>query len=106
MLSNAESGAERIGTIRVYGTGGTKGANWEAFGNCFYNPGKNDMLPMENIWDTNSRHAVCGFFFLRYGIMNLLWKTVILYCLLLGRMIMTRNVVQKKRKMLVNIIFM
>lgn len=47
MLSNAESGAERIGTIRVYGTGGTKGANWEAFGNCFYNPGKNDMLPME-----------------------------------------------------------
>ncbi len=63
MLSNAESGAERIGTIRVYGTGGTKGANWEAFGNCFYNPGKNDMLPMENIWDANSRHAVCGFFF-------------------------------------------
>lgn len=63
MMSNAESGAERIGTIRVYGTGGTKGANWEAFSNCFYNPGKNDMLPMENIWDANSRHAVCGFFF-------------------------------------------
>lgn len=63
MMSNSESGAERIGTIRVYGTGGTKGANWEAFGNCFYNPGKNDMLPMENIWDANSRHAVCGFFF-------------------------------------------
>ena len=63
MMSNSESGAERIGTIRVYGTGGTKGANWEAFSNCFYNPGKNDMLPMENIWDANSRHAVCGFFF-------------------------------------------
>lgn len=63
MMSNSESGAMRIGTIRVYGTGGTKGANWEAFSNCFYNPGKNDMLPMENIWDTNSRHAVCGFFF-------------------------------------------
>lgn len=63
MMSNSESGAIRIGTIRVYGTGGTKGANWEAFSNCFYNPGKNDMLPMENIWDANSRHAVCGFFF-------------------------------------------
>lgn len=63
MMSNSESGAMRIGTVRVYGTGGTKGANWEAFSNCFYNPGKNDMLPMENIWDANSRHAVCGFFF-------------------------------------------
>lgn len=63
MMSNSESGAMRIGTIRVYGTGGTKGANWEAFSNCFYNPGKNDMLPMENIWDANSRHAFCGFFF-------------------------------------------
>lgn len=63
MMSNSESGAMRIGTIRVYGTGGTKGANWEAFSNCFYNPGKNDMLPMENIWDANSRYTVCGFFF-------------------------------------------
>lgn len=63
MMSNSESGAMRIGTIRVYGTGGTKGANWEAFSNCFYNPGKNDMLPMENIWDANSRHQICGFFF-------------------------------------------
>ena len=63
MMSNSESGAMRIGTIRVYGTGGTKGANWEAFSNCFYNPGKNDMLPMENIWDAKSRQAVCGFFF-------------------------------------------
>lgn len=63
MMSNSESGAMRIGTIRVYGTGGTKGANWEAFSNCFYNPGKNDMLSMENIWDANNRHAVCGFFF-------------------------------------------
>ena len=63
MRSNSESGALRIGTIRVYGTGGTKGANWEAFSNCFYNPAKNDMLPMENIWDQNSRHTTCGFFF-------------------------------------------
>lgn len=38
MMSNSESGAMRIGTIRVYGTGGTKGANWEAFSNCFIIP--------------------------------------------------------------------
>lgn len=61
--SNAESGGTRIGTIRVYGTGGTKGANWEAFSEAFYNPYKNEMLPMENIWDRDSRHTNCGFFF-------------------------------------------
>lgn len=63
MMSNAESGASKVGTIRVYGTGGTKGANWEAFSRCFYNPAMNDMLPMENVWDNSSRHQVCGFFF-------------------------------------------
>ena len=61
--SNAESGGTRIGTIRVYGTGGTKGANWEAFSDAFYNPYKNEMLPMENVWDRDSRHTNCGFFF-------------------------------------------
>lgn len=63
MKSNSESGAIQVGTIRVYGTGGTKGANWEAFSNAFYNPSENDMLPMENVWDINKRHEVCGFFF-------------------------------------------
>ena len=63
MKSNSESGAIQIGTIRVYGTGGTKGANWEAFSRAFYNPSENDMLPMENVWDVNKRHTVCGFFF-------------------------------------------
>lgn len=63
MKSNSESGAIQVGTIRVYGTGGTKGANWEAFSHAFYNPNENDMLPMENIWDVNKRHEVCGFFF-------------------------------------------
>lgn len=63
MLSNSESGAIQVGTIRVYGTGGTKGANWEAFRLCYYNPAKNNMLPMENVWDDNARHTTCGFFF-------------------------------------------
>lgn len=62
-LSNTESGAISIGTIRVYGTGGTKGANWAAFSKAFYNPKMNKMLCMENVWDINKRHEVCGFFF-------------------------------------------
>lgn len=62
-LSNTESGAISVGTIRVYGTGGTKGANWAAFRKAFYNPKMNKMLCMENVWDINKRHEVCGFFF-------------------------------------------
>lgn len=62
-LSNTESGAISVGTIRVYGTGGTKGANWAAFNKTFYNPKMNKMLCMENVWDINKRHEVCGFFF-------------------------------------------
>lgn len=62
-LSNTESGAISVGTIRVYGTGGTKGANWAAFSKAFYNPKMNKMLCMENVWDINKRHEVCGFFF-------------------------------------------
>lgn len=62
-LSNTESGAISVGTIRVYGTGGTKGANWAAFSKAFYNPKMNKMLCMENVWDINKRHEICGFFF-------------------------------------------
>lgn len=62
-LSNTESGAVSVGTIRVYGTGGTKGANWAPFSKCFYNPKMNKMLCLENIWDVNKRHETCGFFF-------------------------------------------
>lgn len=62
-LSNTESGAISVGTIRVYGTGGTKGANWAAFSKAFYNPKMNKMLCLENVWDINKRHEVCGFFF-------------------------------------------
>lgn len=61
-MSATEDGTDSIGTIRIYGTGGTKGANWAPFCNCFFNPAANDMMPFENIWDVNSRHSVCGFF--------------------------------------------
>lgn len=61
-LSSTEVGSENIGTIRVYGTAGTKAANWTAFSNAFYQPMGNNMMPFENIYDNNSRHSTCGFF--------------------------------------------
>lgn len=61
-LSATEVGNEQVGTIRVYGTGGTKGANWIDFCNCFYHPEANDMMPFANVWDVNSKNTHCGFF--------------------------------------------
>lgn len=61
-LSSTEVGATSVGTIRVYGTAGTKDANWRAFANVFFNPAKYKMMPFENVWDYNGRSNVCGFF--------------------------------------------
>ncbi len=62
-LSTTEVGANKVGNIRIFGTGGTKDANWADFMNIYYNPIGYNMLPMENIWDTDSRDKTCGFFF-------------------------------------------
>lgn len=61
-LSAVETGMTARGTVRVYGTGGTKDADWKDFANVFYTPAANGMLPMENVCDVNSRRSVCGFF--------------------------------------------
>lgn len=61
-ISATEVGGEQVGTIRVYGTGGTKEANWIDFSNTFFNPAINGMMPFENIWDKGQRNNVCGFF--------------------------------------------
>jgi hypothetical protein len=61
-MSATEIGQGKVGTIRVYGTGGTKDANWIDFSNAFFDPGLNGMMPFENIWDKGSRHSTCGFF--------------------------------------------
>jgi len=61
-LSSTEVGADNVGTIRVYGTAGTKDANWQPFANVFFNPGRYKMMPFENVWDNNARYSVCGFF--------------------------------------------
>lgn len=61
--STIEVGASKVGNIRIFGTGGTKGGNWASFCNIYYKPHGYNMLPLENIWDINARHSVCGFFF-------------------------------------------
>lgn len=61
-MSSTEVGAVNVGTIRVYGTAGTKDSNWKAFANVFFAPKKYKMMPFENIWDVNGRGKTCGFF--------------------------------------------
>lgn len=62
-LSAAEDGSEKVGIIRVFGTGGAKDADWVQFSKCFYNPAIYEMVKLENVWDDNRRNTVCGFFY-------------------------------------------
>ena len=62
-LSNLEAGSNKIGTIRAYGTAGTKEGNWLGFSKIFYNPNMYNMLALENIYDKNARNRTCGYFF-------------------------------------------
>ena len=62
-LSATEDGGEKIGIIRVFGTGGTKDTNWIQFSDCFYNPAKYEMVKLENVWDKDARANTCGFFY-------------------------------------------
>jgi len=61
-LSSTEVGGSNVGTIRCYGTAGSKGADWQPFANLFYKPHARKMMPLENVFDDNGRHSVCGFF--------------------------------------------
>jgi hypothetical protein len=61
--STAEDGDTQVGTIRIYGTGGTKDSNWFAFSEIYFNPEANDMMPFANVWDDNLIHTACGFFY-------------------------------------------
>ncbi len=61
-LSSTEVGKDNVGTIRAYGTAGSKGSDWRDFANVYYKPHKYKMMPFENVWDDNARHTICGFF--------------------------------------------
>lgn len=62
-LPTLEAGETITGQITAWGTGGTKGANWEVFEEIFYNPMKHGFMAFDNVWDENSRGNSCGFFF-------------------------------------------
>lgn len=62
-LSAIEDGGEKVGIVRVFGTGGTKDSNWIQFSNIFYNPSKYEMVELENVWDIGKRNETCGFFY-------------------------------------------
>lgn len=61
--SSAEDGGLVIAIQRMFGTGGTKDANWKDFANYFYNPDTFSAVNMCNVWDDNSKHTSCGFFY-------------------------------------------
>jgi hypothetical protein len=47
----------------IFGTGGTKEANWEAFEQIFYNPELYECLAFDNVWDEGAKGTNCGFYF-------------------------------------------
>ena len=51
-----------FGLMCVYGTGGSKGANFEALGDMFKNPNKYNILPRENVWELNCIGTKSGYF--------------------------------------------
>lgn len=61
-LSNLESGDILVGGFDIWGTGGTKGVNWEYFEEIYNNPASINCMPFENVWDDDKRHEVCGWF--------------------------------------------
>ena len=63
-ISSTEAGAFTTGMITMFGTGGTKDANWEAAEKIFYNTDLYNCLAFENIWDDDgNEESSCGFFF-------------------------------------------
>ena len=54
------TGAYTTGMLRAWGTA-TSG-NMQVFEENFYNPKAYNFLPMENVWDKDKRHEICGFF--------------------------------------------
>ena len=61
--SSAEDGSLTVAIQRMFGTGGTKDANWEAFAKYFYNVASFTAVPMCNVWDDDKMHTSCGFFY-------------------------------------------
>ncbi len=65
-LPTMEDGDLVTGQICVFGTGGTKDANWEAFERVYFEPELFGFMAFDNIWDDDMRGTSAGFFFPHY----------------------------------------
>tara|TARA_R110002012_G_scaffold260073_1_gene441739 strand:+ start:836 stop:2800 length:1965 start_codon:yes stop_codon:yes gene_type:complete len=61
-MPTMRQGANTLGTMVAFGTGGTEGADFEGMEELFYNPHSYDCLAFENIWDAGARGTYCGHF--------------------------------------------
>lgn len=60
--SSFEQGRRVFGTMLVYGTGGTEGADFSGLLELFYNPIPYDIMHIKNIYDKAQNNAYCGYF--------------------------------------------
>lgn len=61
--STTEAGSIKTGFITMFGTGGTKDANWADFESIYYNPESYGCLMFDNIWDDGAKGTPAGFFY-------------------------------------------
>lgn len=57
------AGKLKTGNSSIFGTGGTKDANWEGFKAMYYSPEAFDCLPLRNIWSRAVGESRSGFFY-------------------------------------------
>lgn len=62
-LSTTEDGSIKTGFITMFGTGGTKDANWADFEQIYYNPESHGCMMFDNVWDDGAKGTPCGYFY-------------------------------------------
>lgn len=62
-MSTTEDGSVITGHIDIFGTGGTKDANWADFEEIYYNPAAHNCMAFDNIWDDGCKGTASGFFY-------------------------------------------
>lgn len=62
-MSTTEDGSIKTGFITMFGTGGTKDANWADFEEIYYNPQAHGCMMFDNVWDDGAKGTPSGFFY-------------------------------------------
>ncbi len=62
-MSTTEDGSINTGFITMFGTGGTKDANWADFEHIYYNPESHGCMMFDNVWDDGAKGTASGFFY-------------------------------------------